>query len=217
MTSRSKGKGLAVSSDESDSEPEGVYQHTRTRTGAIPPIDYNALAHGVKVNDSHSAVAESRASNSSVEKEASAYMVGTPEETTRHLEQQAQIQKRQMDMIISQQESIDSLKQMLAQLLEDRRKSPPKKSKGKGRKGESSSSEPSEETRRSTSDSSKPSSQVKSDPNPEKAHAKRMSQLEQRLEALTNRKGLKEAGVVRPYPAEWDLVPYPPKFKAPTL
>ena len=44
-----------------------------------------------------------------------------------------------------------------------------------------------------------------------------MNQLEQRLEALTNRKGLQEAGVVRPYPAEWDLVPYPPKFKAPTL
>ena len=44
-----------------------------------------------------------------------------------------------------------------------------------------------------------------------------MNQLEQRLEALTNRKGLQEAGVVRPYPTEWDLVPYPSKFKAPTL
>jgi len=44
-----------------------------------------------------------------------------------------------------------------------------------------------------------------------------MNQLEQRLEALTNQKGLQEAGVVQPYPAEWDLVPYPPKFKAPTL
>ena len=44
-----------------------------------------------------------------------------------------------------------------------------------------------------------------------------MNQLEQRLEALTNRKGLQETGVVRPYPTEWDLVPYPPKFKAPTL
>jgi len=44
-----------------------------------------------------------------------------------------------------------------------------------------------------------------------------MNKLEQRLEAFTNQKGLQEAGVVRPYPAEWDLVPYPPKFKAPTL
>ena len=58
-----------------------------TRTGAIPPIDYNALAHGIKVNDSHSAVAESWASNSSVEKEASAYVIGTPEETARRSEQ----------------------------------------------------------------------------------------------------------------------------------
>jgi len=40
--------------------------------------------------------------------------------------------------------------------------------------------------------------------------------LEQCLEALPNRKGLQE-GVVRPYPTEWDLFPYPPKFKAPTL
>ena len=37
------------------------------------------------------------------------------------------------------------------------------------------------------------------------------------MEALTNWKGLQEAGVVRPYPTEWDLVPYPSKFKAPTL
>ena len=44
-----------------------------------------------------------------------------------------------------------------------------------------------------------------------------MSQLEQRLEALTNWKGLQEAGVVRPYLTEWDHVPYHPKFKAPTL
>ena len=141
-------------------------------------------------------------------------MTGTPEETARRLEQ---IQKAQMDMILSQQESIDSLKQMLAQLLEDRRRSPPKKTKGKGRKGGSSSSEPSEERQRSTSSSSKSSSQVKGDQDPGKAHAKRMSQLERRLEALANRKDLQEVGVVRPYPAEWDLVPYPPKFKAPTL
>ena len=44
-----------------------------------------------------------------------------------------------------------------------------------------------------------------------------MNKLKQRLEALTNRKGLQEAGVIWPYPTEWDLVPYPPKFKAPTL
>ena len=44
-----------------------------------------------------------------------------------------------------------------------------------------------------------------------------MNKLEKHLEALTNQKGLQEAGVVRSYPAEWDLVPYPLKFKALTL
>ena len=44
-----------------------------------------------------------------------------------------------------------------------------------------------------------------------------MSKLEQLLETLDNYKGLQEAGVVWPYLAEWDLVAYPPKFKAPTL
>ena len=33
-------------------------------------------------------------------------------------------------------------------------------------------------------------------------HSKRMSKLEQCLEALTSQKGLQEAGVVWPYPSE---------------
>ena len=44
-----------------------------------------------------------------------------------------------------------------------------------------------------------------------------MNKLEQRLEALANQKILQEVGVVQPYLVEWDLIPYPPKFKAPTL
>ena len=71
-------------------------------------------------------------------------MINTPEEMARRSEQQAQIQREQFDMIRDQQESIDSLKQMLAQLLEDKRKSTnktsSKKSKGKQKEGESSSS-----------------------------------------------------------------------------
>ena len=79
MVSRSRGKQPAISSDdESDTEPEGVYRHTRTWTGAIPPIDYNALVRDIEVNDSHSAIAESQASNSSMEKEAYIYMTSTP-------------------------------------------------------------------------------------------------------------------------------------------
>jgi len=103
-----------VSSDESDTEPEGVYQHTRTRTGAVAPVNYSALARGIEVSESHSAIAESQASNSSIEKEAFMYKTNTPKETTRHLELQAQIQRKQFDMIHAQQESIDTLKQMLA-------------------------------------------------------------------------------------------------------
>jgi len=59
MTSRSRGKQPTVSSDEFDTKPEGVNRHTRTRTGVIPSINYNALAKGININDSHSAIVES--------------------------------------------------------------------------------------------------------------------------------------------------------------
>ena len=87
---------------------------------------------------------------------------------------------------------------MLAQLLEDKRKSTDKasskKSKGKRKEEESSSSVHIEEKEQPTSGSSKSSSQGKDDRDQEKVHSRRMNQLEQRLEALTNRKGLQEAG-----------------------
>jgi len=57
--SRSREKQPAVSSDESDTEPERVYRHTRTRTDAVAPVDYSALARGIEVSESHSAIAES--------------------------------------------------------------------------------------------------------------------------------------------------------------
>jgi len=68
-------------------------------------------------------------------------MINTPKETARRLEQQAQVQKEQFELIRTQQKSIDSLKQMLVQLLVDKRKSidkaSSKKSKGKRKEGES--------------------------------------------------------------------------------
>jgi len=65
--SKSKGKQLAVSSEESDAdqspdlkdvliEPEGVYYHTRTRTGTIAPVDYSLLARRIELNDENSAI-----------------------------------------------------------------------------------------------------------------------------------------------------------------
>ena len=59
MPSKTKEKQPIVCSDESDTEPEGVYRHTRTRTGVITPVDYSALAQSIKVSESHSAIAES--------------------------------------------------------------------------------------------------------------------------------------------------------------
>ena len=73
-------------------------------------MDYSALAQGIKVSESYSAIPESQASNSSVEKESFAYMASTPDEMARRFEQQAQTQREQLDMIRAQQESIDSLK-----------------------------------------------------------------------------------------------------------
>src|SRR5436853_3946649 len=34
---------------------------------------------------------------------------------------------------------------------------------------------------------------------------------------MANKESLQEAGISRPYPAEWETVPFPAKFKAPTL
>jgi len=111
---------------------------------------------------------------------------------------------------------------MLSQLLEDKKKepktkTPSKKSKGKRKEEESSSSAHTEEEEHSNFKSSKPSSEEGVNSENGSTHSKRMSKLEQHLEALACRKGLQEAGVVWPYPAEWDLDPYPPKFKTQTL
>jgi len=107
-------------------------------------------------------------------------------------------------------------------LLEDKKKKPKgktpfKKSKGKQKEGESSSFAHTEEEENSNSELSKPSSEEEDNSENMSTHSKRMSKLEQRIEALASQKGLQEVGVVRPYPAEWDLVPFPPKFKTPTL
>ena len=102
MPNRTKIKQPMVSSDEFDTEPEEVYRHTRTRTGVIALVDYSALTRGIEVSESHSAIAESQASNSSVEKEAFVYMASIPEEMARRFEQQAQAQRDQLDMIRAQ-------------------------------------------------------------------------------------------------------------------
>ena len=123
-------------------------------------------------------------------------MASTPKEMARRFEQQAKAQREQLDMIRAQQESIDTLKQMLTKLLEDKKKSKAKtsskKSKGKRKEWESSSSVHIEEEEQSNSTSSKSSSEEGGNLENGGNHSKRMNKLEQRLEALTNRKGSKK-------------------------
>jgi len=76
----------------------------------VAAVDYSALTRGIEVSESHFAIMESQASNSSVEREAFAYMASTLEETARHLKQQAQTKREQLDKIRAPQESIDTLK-----------------------------------------------------------------------------------------------------------
>ena len=231
---------LILSSGESDTErspglkgifaePEGVYRHTRTRTGVITPVDYRNLVDEDESDDEYSAIAESQSSSSEVASHVFANMVGTPEEVAKRFEDQAQIQTMQQDMLRAQQESIDDLKNMVALLLKKKKKStespvktktssksegpsttPPK---GKGNELEHASDDEThdEEVIQSSSESEKDSNHEE-DPN-----AKRMKELKIRLEAIAHRDELKDVGVVRPYPVEWDDTPYPPKFKAPSL
>ena len=71
ISSKSKGKQLVISSEESDVEPtsglknlliepEGIYSHTQTRTDTIAPINYSLLARITEINDEHSSILKSQ-------------------------------------------------------------------------------------------------------------------------------------------------------------
>ena len=104
---------------------------------------------------------------------------------------------------------------MLSQLLREKKKpkgkTPSNKSKGKRKERESSSSVNIESEEYFNSEPPKSSSKKEDDSENESCHAKRMSELEQRLEALSNWSGLQDVGIIWPYLAEWDTTPYPPK------
>jgi hypothetical protein len=100
-----------------------------------------------------------------------------------------------------------------------RRSSKPKPSKGKKKTAElvitpvvtekedssPSSAVPASEESGGTSSSERPS------------RNKRMDDFQSQLDALKLKKDSAELGVARPYPIEWDSVPYPPKFKPMSL
>ena len=108
--SKSKGKQLALSSEESDvehssglkeilTEPKGISRHTRIWTGAIAQIDYNILAKEIKANNEQSIIMEYHSLNSYMERKAFAYMASTSEELARRFEEQSRVQKAQQEML----------------------------------------------------------------------------------------------------------------------
>jgi len=65
-------------------------------------VDNSTLARGIEVSEPHSTIATSQASNSSIEKEAFAYMASTLKEMASRFEQQAQALREQLDLIRAQ-------------------------------------------------------------------------------------------------------------------
>ena len=81
------------------------------------------------------------------------------------------------------------------------------------KEGECSSSANTESEEHSNSEPPKSSSEEEDNLENESSHFKRMSKLEQCLKALANRGDLQDVGIIRPYPAEWDTVPYFSRFE----
>lgn len=142
----------------------------------------------------HSAIAESQASSSSHERHASVYMASTPstpEELAHQLEEYAQAQAQDLDLINRQEQSIDALNAMMKTPIErtdKKKKSRLSKKKRtlapsespEGEENPKCSEEPSEH--RECSDSGDSSSQ-------------RINELEKRLKAIANWDKLQEVGI----------------------
>ena len=89
---------------------------------------------------------------------------------------------------------------MLSRLLMDKKKpkakTPSKKFKGKRKEGKSSSFANTENDEHSNSGPPKSSSEEEDNSKNGSSHSKRMSKLEQRLEALANQGGLQDVGII---------------------
>nr|ABD63158.1 hypothetical protein 20.t00010 [Asparagus officinalis] len=212
-----QGKASHTDSDESqESHPptvreicdqfEGVYQNTRTRTGAIRPVNYQKLAKRITTSDEHSAIAESQSSSSVGAREVSAYTTGNHEDITKRVDEHHV-------MLQAQQETLLQLKDMLAQLLAEKGQKP-ESSRRTTSKGKQKATEHSDRETHHLGSSSEGEREMEKELHPQST---KVDELKARLNAIANRSELREEGVVRPYPAEWDTAPYPPKFKAPTL
>jgi len=99
----------------------------------------------------------------------------------------------------AQKEALDNIQQMLAQLLTNRNNN----DTGSNHNEEEHNDEEKPKTEKSKESSSMNDEVLKG--------------IQAQIASLTQRDELKKVGVVRPYPLEWDSVPYPLKFKPPTL
>ena len=110
----------------------------------------------------------------------------------RRLEAQEQTSK-------AQQEALDNIQQMLAQLLTNRNKND---------SGSNHNEEEYNDDEQPNTEKSKENSSV---------DAEVLRGIQAQIASLTQRDELKKIEAVRPYPLEWNSVSYPPKFKPPTL
>jgi len=99
----------------------------------------------------------------------------------------------------AQQEALNNIQQMLAQLLTNRNNNDT---------GSNHNKEEHHNDEQPMTEKSKESSSM---------DAKVFKGIQAQIASLTQRDELNKVGAVRPYPLEWDSVPYPPKFKSPTL
>jgi len=88
-----------------------------------------------------------------------------------------------------------------------------RKSKGKEKEDEKSTSEHSGNENNFGYENPEFSSSEEPE-NSEDNHAKKMNELEKNVEAISNRSNLQEVRVVRSYPVEWNSALYPLRFKA---
>jgi len=110
----------------------------------------------------------------------------------RRLEAQKQTSK-------TQQEALDNIQQMLVQLFSNRNDN------------DARSNHDEEEHFSNEQPKAKKSKEGSS------LDAEVLKGLQAQIASLSQRNELKKVGAVRPYPLEWDSVPYPQKFKPPML
>ena len=99
----------------------------------------------------------------------------------------------------AQQEALDNIQQMLTQLLTNRNTNDT---------GSNHNDEEHNDDERPKTEKSKKCSSI---------DVEVIKGIQAKIASLSRRDELKKVGMTRPYPLEWDSVPYPPKFKPPTL